>query len=328
MINTVEPYGYNRLRPYPNHLLWHINDLCNFSCTYCFFPTGLKDPPEVGRLSPQEISQRFDDTGKQWAIFIGGGEPMLYPKFNELINLLKKKHYIQISTNLYNKNTVAFAEQVSPDHIININASSHLLYHTDKSRAKFLENYHLYKTKGFDISVSYVFYPAMFKRMKDDFAFLKSEGVDIIIPLTYQGMYEGKRYPGSYTPEELELLRDHVQEPLELMVAMDKMKFQNKMCKAGSTFFFMDIKGDVSKCATINESHGNIFEGTFRANDKPTPCPVAQCNDACFGIISQIDEPRAPAIELVSQVMNNAGVPELQLHPSMWQRFKQKVANF
>lgn len=297
-----ERHGYNRLRPYANHMVWHINDLCNMACSYCFFPTGVKDPAHVGMYSPQQISDSIDRTGRQWALFIGGGEPTLYPNFIELVNLIKRKHFIQISTNLVSRTITDFAEQVTPDNVININASSHMMYHTTKSLGRFLENYHLFKSKGFNITVSYVTHPSMLKRMRDDFDFLWSNGVEVVIPLSYQGMYENKLYPSAFTTEEVALIREFVHEPLELLVTMDRMQFKGNLCKAGTSYFLMDTKGDVYRCATISEPMGNMYEGTFVPKTDFERCPVNKCMDACFGIVSQVKEPEIPKIHRLKNV--------------------------
>lgn len=309
-----ERHGYNRLRPYRNQMVWHINDLCNMACSYCFFPTGAKDPPHVGQLTPQQISDAIDATGMQWALFIGGGEPTLYPDFIELVNLIKQKHFIQISTNLVSRTTRDLAEQVTPENIININASSHMMMHTPKSLGRFLENYHLFKDKGFNITVSYVAHPSMLGRMRADFEFLRSNGVEAVIPLSYQGMYEDRRYPASYTADEARLIREFVHEPLELLVTLDRMNFKGRMCKAGMSYFMMDTKGDVCRCATIPEAMGNMYDGTFRPRHESVPCPMDKCMDACFGIVSQVAEPEVPEIGAATKV-------------ALWDRIKGMFAS-
>jgi MoaA/NifB/PqqE/SkfB family radical SAM enzyme len=281
----------------PNRMVWHINDYCNFGCSYCFFPKFDKENPAVGRLSPQQIFQAFKNTGRDWHLFIAGGEPFLYPNFIELINLLKPNNPIQISTNLYNKNVTAFAEQVTPENIIVINASLHILHHNDTSLKKFLKNYHLFLDMGFDILVSYVTYPPLFKRIRQDFEFLKEEGVKYALPLTYKGVYEGKQYPGNYTYEQIKTISDIYQEPLELLVTLDKMDFYNKMCIAGKNYFYMDLHGDVTRCVTIREPYGNLYDGTFKPNDVATPCTVHACQDHCHGIMSLLEDVEPPVIE-------------------------------
>lgn len=280
----------------PYRLVWHINDYCNFGCSYCFFPKYYKEDPHVGRLTPQEIYNRLKDTGVNWYLFMAGGEPMLYPRFPELVNLLGPENPIQISTNLYNKNVKAFAEEVDPKAIFLINGSLHILHHNDKSLKKFLENYHMFAEKGFTIAVSYVTYPPLINRMKSDFEFLRREGVKYVLPLTYNGLYDGKQYPGNYTLEQLRTIRDLYQEPLELLVGMEKMKFCGKLCKAGQGYYYMERDGEVYRCATIRKSYGNLFDGTFQLGKEPTPCTAETCHDHVHGMMSVIPEPEPPVL--------------------------------
>jgi MoaA/NifB/PqqE/SkfB family radical SAM enzyme len=297
MTTINDPYKYASMWHMENKMCWHINDLCNLKCEYCFFPFYEKESPEVGRLNPRQILEAFNNTGRQWHLYIAGGEPLLYPDFVELVNLLKPYHPIQISTNLYNKKVKEFVNNVSPDNIIIINASLHIGLHNEKSLNQFIKNYHMFREKGFNIVVSYVTYPPLFSRIEKDFEFLKQQGVEHIHPLTFQGIYEGKKYPGSYTKEQINIIRKHTLEPMELLVTTDSMNFKNKLCKAGKNYFFMDIKGDVYKCVTINEPCGNIFDGTFSPADEPIRCPVSKCNDSCLGITSLLEIPEMPDIK-------------------------------
>jgi MoaA/NifB/PqqE/SkfB family radical SAM enzyme len=295
-----EAYRFRSLKKMENRMLWHINDYCNFGCSYCFFPKFDKENDAVGRLSPQQVYEAFKKTGRQWHLFIAGGEPMLYPNFIELMNLMLQDHHIQISTNFYNKNTVAFAEQVSPKNIIVINASLHIPHHNDKSLKKFIENYHLYKSKGFEVLVSYVTFPPLFNRIKDDFKYLIDQGVTYVIPCTYNGTHEGKLYPGNYNPEQVRIIREIYQEPLELRIVMDKMHYQGELCNAGKNYFHMDIKGEITRCCTIEESYGNILDGTFKPDPEAKPCTAVKCNDHCQGMMSLLKEPEVPKMEAPS----------------------------
>ncbi|MCF8258346.1 MAG: radical SAM protein, partial [Flavobacteriales bacterium] len=281
---------------------WHINDYCNFGCSYCFFPKFKEENPLVGRLSPTEVFEALRRTGRSWHLFIAGGEPLLYPNFIELVNLLKTEHPIQISTNLSNRNVKAFAEQVSPENIIVINASLHLPHHNEKSLRKFIANYHLLRSKGFEIIVSYVTFPPLLGRMKDDFRYLHEQGVEYVIPCTYNGIHEGRQYPGSYTETQARIISDVYQEQLELRVVLDMMHYQGQMCRAGKDYFHMELDGEVSRCCTIKESHGNLFQGTFSPNAEPLPCSAETCHDHCHGMMSLLESPKAPMLREPSLV--------------------------
>ena len=98
---------YKLFRKHENRIGWHMNDLCNFQCVYCFSAAYEKEDPNVGRYNPDQILESLNNTGRQWHIFIGGGEPLLYPDFNKLVNTVSPFHPLQISTNLSNKNAIA-----------------------------------------------------------------------------------------------------------------------------------------------------------------------------------------------------------------------------
>lgn len=291
-----DKFLFSRIKRMENRMLWHINDYCNFGCSYCFFPKFTEENPAVGRLSPEQIKEAFKRTGRSWHLFIAGGEPMLYPDFIDVVNLLKPDHPIQISTNLFNKNVRTFAEQVSPENIIVINASLHLPHHNERSLAKFLENYHLFKEKGFEILVSYVTFPPLFDRIKDDFRHLQEQGVDYLVPCTYNGIHDGKQYPGSYTEEQARIISEIYQEQLELRVVLGQMRYKGQMCRAGKDYFHMELDGEVTRCCTIKESYGNLFDGTFIPDTEPRPCTSEICHDHCHGIMSLLEEPPVPVL--------------------------------
>lgn len=296
-INNPEQF-LTQFRTFENKMCWHINDLCNFKCEYCFFPYLDKENPDAGRLSPDQILDAFNKTGRKWHLFIAGGEPLLYPDFNTLVNTLKPHHPIQISTNLYNKNVKPFANEVSPDNIIVINASLHIGHHSEKSLLQFIKNYHLFVDKGFNMLVSYVTYPPLLHRIKDDFKFLRERGIKQIIPLTYHGNFEGKRYPPSYTREQQQIIYDLSSAlPLERLNTLDKMKFKNQHCRAGKDFFFMHVNGNVFNCGTILKPYGNLFDGTFKPDSQMMRCTAETCNDNWLGILSLKKEPTPPEME-------------------------------
>jgi MoaA/NifB/PqqE/SkfB family radical SAM enzyme len=282
---------YTELSQYENKMCWHINDLCNFKCVYCFEPYFNKENPLAGRLSPQQILEAFNSTGRKWHLFISGGEPLLYPNFIELANTVGRYHPFQISTNLSNKYVKPFANEVSPENIFIINASLHIGHHTERSLKQFIENYHLFVEKGFKIVVTYVTYPPLFERIEKDFIYLKEQGIKDLIPKVYRGNFEGKNYPANYTDEQIEIMRKLSTESPHEILYLNKMKFKNQLCRAGKNFFYMNINGDVFSCGSIMNPNGNLFDGTFKPNEKPMCCTAETCNDNILGILALVNQP-------------------------------------
>jgi MoaA/NifB/PqqE/SkfB family radical SAM enzyme len=280
--------NFDILKYYPNRLNWNMNSICNFNCKYCFFSHVIKENPAVYTYSTDEVVEAFNITGKQWLLFLSGGEPFLYPNFIELINKLKQKHFIQISTNLMARNVKEFANSLSPQNIFLINASVHIINHTKESLNVFIENFLLLKSKGFDIIASYVTYPPLFKHNKilHDFEYLQKQGVYPIIPLTYNGIYKRKHYPGSYTNKQLKTIFSLASDKKEILNSLGLMNFKGYNCSAGFNYFYMNIYGDIYRCVSIHEYLGNLFEHTFKPLYSPKPCDSDYCNDSCHGIIS------------------------------------------
>jgi MoaA/NifB/PqqE/SkfB family radical SAM enzyme len=295
-IITNESYMFEELREMQYKMVWHINELCNLRCAYCFYDYFTKESEVVGKYTPEQINDAFLRTERNWHLFISGGETMLYPRFNELITLLQKNNSITISSNLSNKNVERFAEEVSPYNFYNICASFHYSELTDSGREKFINNYHLLREKKFPIIVTYVVYPPSIEKIEEDFKFLKSHGIKNVHPISFRGVYNGMLYPKSYTNEEKQIIKNLALDEFELFSALDGMNFYGRSCKAGMDYFHMEIDGEVYNCGTIRESRGNLFKGTFKPNNSPIVCSAATCSDYCFGISSLVEKPETPKL--------------------------------
>jgi MoaA/NifB/PqqE/SkfB family radical SAM enzyme len=275
------------LYKYPNRIVWDVNTFCNYNCPYCYREKEIRkhEHPAVGRRSPQEIKNCFDHTKREWLILISGGEPFFYPNFIELMGELTKGHYVQISTNLSSPSVYEFAERISPERVMVVCASLHIVQHEEIKNAydEFVDKcLHLQK-KGFALVVAYVTYPNLFTRMRKDFEKLRAAGIDEMRVLTFRGKYEGKVYPGAYTKEQLALINEFAIEGCELDIAKNETRWRGCNCDAGCTYFRMDCNGDLYRCCTIATSYGNLFDGTYRFADACQPCTVEECHDAYLG---------------------------------------------
>lgn len=64
-----------------------LNTICNFKCPYCFAKTHI---PAVSTFTIDEIGSIIDSITKyhQVTFIILGGEPTLYPRLNEVVNMM------------------------------------------------------------------------------------------------------------------------------------------------------------------------------------------------------------------------------------------------
>jgi MoaA/NifB/PqqE/SkfB family radical SAM enzyme len=278
-------------KKYEYKMLWTPSDFCNYNCIYCFNPPSIGFPYATKKYSPLDIARSFDETGKSWLIMFLGGEPFMMPDFLPLLRELTRKHDINISTNLCSDDVFKFPDFVPSEQVMVINASLHVLEREkeDPGFEKFIEKYFFLEEKGYRILVSYVTWPPLFNRIEKDFNYLRSRGIENIMPIIFRGMYNGKEYPFDYSPEEINLLSNLVgnKSPVDFK---PRNTNNNKMtCEAGYKYFYMDYYGNVSRCNMIqNEKHGNLFEGTFKPNTRryrkmSEECKICWTRDKFWG---------------------------------------------
>jgi MoaA/NifB/PqqE/SkfB family radical SAM enzyme len=260
---------------------WVMNQRCNFTCEYCFYTKEYLavENPKVGKYSPQHIAEKFNKTGQEWYIYLNGGEPFLYPKFNELCEELTQKHYISINSNISTSNCIDFADRIDPKKVYSIEASLHIEEREQRNGLKrYLKNFLNFQEKGFPIQVVYVTYPDLFDRIEDDIHMLKSEGIKIINLKVFRGYYKLKYYPQSYTEHQREIIEKHALDKNEINILEESLSYFGKKCGAGYDFFLMDPEGDVRRCSSSAKSYGNFFEGTFKIDKQARACPFLQCS--------------------------------------------------
>jgi len=260
---------------------WVLNQRCNFTCEYCFYTKEYlaKENPNVGKYSPEHIAKQFDNTGKNWYIYINGGEPFLYPKFIDLCEHLTQKHYVSINSNISTSNCIDFAERINPDKVYSIEASLHIQEREQRNNLKrYIKNFLKFQENGFPIQVVYVTYPDLFDRIESDIEMLKNEGIKIINLKVFRGYYKSNYYPQAYSNEQKKIIEKHALDKNEINILEESLSFFGKKCAAGYDFFLMDASGDVRRCSSSAKSYGNFFDGTFKSDKSARACPFHVCS--------------------------------------------------
>jgi len=269
---------------------WQMNRLCNLNCEYCFRNSLDEDKktedPSCGRYGAEHITQRFDETGKVWSIYMTGGEPLLYPGFVELAKALTRRHYISVSTNLSTANAYELAETIEREHIGSIIANVHILEREKRKDGlkEYLRKFLYFQERGFNIRLVYVAYPPLFGRIEKDLRQLRSEGAKQINVKVFQGKYKGQRYPRDYSEDERAFIRGLGLDNYEQEILAGRISFLGSRCEAGHRAFTMDISGNVTRCVASKDGYGNLFEGTFRPGELLRRCPKKKCSCTYQGI--------------------------------------------
>lgn len=267
---------------------WHLTNRCNFYCEYCHphirkvLNSGFLTEPDY-----ETIIKRFNDIDKPCLIHMSGGEPFLYPNFVKMCKGLTEHHYISINSNLSVHTIPQFVEDVNPKKVTLITAAIHQIERERQGKKldDYVIHYKMFRDKGFNIKALYIVFPPLVKVLGQHIKYLKESGVDNLIAKVFKGVYNGKRYPESYTVEEQEEIIKHAGDYKFNKPYMEgQMTFTGQLCTAGMSSFKINVNGDVQRCASVKGNYGNLYEGTFNPTEKPTPCTanrvlvVSQCH--------------------------------------------------
>jgi len=274
--------------------MWKENDLfevkvadgCNYRCSYCL--NGFEEPPGFKILTPSEWLSIWEDIYNNYgtvSMQVTGGEPTLYPDFFEIIENISKMHNIELQTNLF-WDPRELIERVPSEHISRIGGSFHPEYTKFEI---FLEKIIALRDAGFKVEINYVAYPPILDKAEKYLNMAKEKQVQFSV-LSFQGEYEGKKYPESYSDEEKVMLRRLNVSSGESAEAMADWDVQKKkigdpeeakdplrICRMGQMYTWIKPDGETLRCCKSTLVLGNIIDKTFRLLDEAQPCKVKNC---------------------------------------------------
>lgn len=283
-------FNVNILKNYTNRIIWNTTYRCNFVCPYCFFSEKEHATGDeiVSRLSAEQIAKAFDSTGKQWLILLSGGEPFLIPDFLNLLKLLSRNHHLQITSNLCSELVYKLPDYFRPERVMMISGSLHPAERkrNDRHYEEFFKKYWFLKKHGYPLLVNIVTYPPQITEIPDEINYLRSHGIDNVTVLTYRGYWNNKYYPGSYSAEELKIINKYCIDNNELLIAENGMNFKGTHCEAGMNYFSMDPFGNVTRCGSIHDAHGNLFKEGIHFSEWAEKCTSEDCVDCYLGLVA------------------------------------------
>ena len=264
-------------------IAWEINSVCNFNCPYCINPS--EQSPDSSDYSVNEIKSAFNKTKKNWIICFTGGEPFLFPNFTDLLSELSHKHYFDINTNLSTDNIYNLPNIKNPSSILSVYASYHVIEREKQINGirDFIDKVLFLQQQNIHTIVSYLAYPSLMPRIKDDIDFLLNQGIKNIAPKRFIGTFQGKIYPESYSEGDITFMKS-----LKNCFELDLVNFdQNTIgrpCLAGKKYFFMNRHGELFRCSSILSPHGNFFEQTISYDFFSKKCTSKNCSCPFEGV--------------------------------------------
>jgi len=276
----------------PNRrLFWVLTNRCNLGCKFCYYNIGL-EKRKVSKLSitkvakiVEQLPEFFDD------IVLTGGEPLTYPGIMNLIALLKKKKLrVSLLTNgvLLNKKNCKQLISLGVDSIsISLDSLSSKINDLSRGKTKMvlkgINNLLLERPKHINITVLQGFSRYNINSIRPMVDYCKKNNLSLWLNPMQLGS-DLKRATGvrleNCSKKELDLLKNEMlywaknikkksyKKYLRAkkyikycLLLMEGKKPKKITCPMGSSFFVLDVDGDIHPCFLRKDILlGNIYK--------------------------------------------------------------------
>ena len=264
---------------------WEIWYACNYRCTYCpweMTKSWEKMSKMHSGIQPSDWLAAWDRMHAKYGsshLYLIGGEPILYPKIDEILEVLARKHYLSVITNLSLSLDAArrLSRELPPDRV-RFGASFHPEF---SNLDEFVEKLVIFKDAGFQVWISIVAWPPFVDKLQFYKETFERRGIYPDVH-TFFGDYEGKSYPAAYTAEQKAAISPHLNEVL-ITHGLEQESTLGKPCVSGYLSAKVLGNGDVYRCGSLVNYDtpapmGNILKPDFELWAAPTPCPRPTCN--------------------------------------------------
>lgn len=283
-----------------------MHNVCNYNCSYCsdYHRDGSyrwRDDwtPYLKFLS--EVEKR----NKYVYVEVLGGEPTLWPKFNEFVDTISKPTtFVEFSTNA--SRTIRYWEQFPSR-----NSFIFLSWHSEEA-----DDEHFFRVAETlqhksSVNVPLMVTPENFERAKQLHTRLKQLQVSVIPRLTRKSIDAPDHF--DFSREQVDwvvnnrwtkmkpfginwdiprkIFLDNRKQNWAKMQDDNLHKFDGWTCTAGLKRFYVDTNGDILKCTKrVDGPIGNIFK-EYTMPEKETKCNVSHCPCKLDAVIEKWNQP-------------------------------------
>lgn len=278
----------------PIYGILELLPLCNLNCDMCYVRLSKEEMEKQGRLRTVEewlsLAQEMKKAGTLF-LLLTGGEPLLYPHFQELYLALKKMGMIiTINSNgtLINEQWANFFQENKPRRInITLYGGSDEIYqnlcHYPNGYQQAITGIRLLQEKGIDIKINGSLVKANVNERMKIIEIGESLGIPVRIdtymcPATRERLqpfaHQSRLDPQLAAIARIEILRKEMGEETfyQYMIQtlnkvnnppIDQIQQTGLTCRAGSCSFVINWQGMMRPCIVSTQPSINVFENNF-----------------------------------------------------------------
>ncbi len=167
----------------------------------------------------------------------------------------------------------AFVKEIDPKKV-NLDLNFHPLFADIEN---FIKKTLLLKDAGFKAGVCYLAYPPQMARIDMFRKRFEENGINFALA-AFWGEYRDKRYPESYTQEEIEFIRPFLGDIDRIIYHLKGESPKGKLCNAGYKYAVIQADGKVIRCGQLADKIiSNFLCEDFHLLDKAEPCEAEHC---------------------------------------------------
>jgi MoaA/NifB/PqqE/SkfB family radical SAM enzyme len=238
-------------------IAWDIWLYCNYDCKFCNAKTK-NLPAKIYNVT--EIFKAWENIYKKYGkckICITGGEPLLYPDINSIIDKLSAIHYVHITTNLSSNIDFLLNNNINRNNIF-FNITFHPHYIDIKL---FIEKVLKLKRFGYKVSVCYMNDNCQLTEFLNYKKIFNKNDINMSLVSSFNLNKNYKILTDFIDNNSINLYNNKVSE-----------KGNNGICNAGVSYACVDEKGDAYSCSVMKVKLGNIFNNDFNFINKNIEC--------------------------------------------------------
>lgn len=250
-------------------IVFAIRGLCNYHCHYC---VGHHTKTEVAHYDTEKLKRFYEslDAFTVTSFECAYGEPTIHPQIREILEIITNKGMASLPSN----NSIDPRLWLPEKNLSRIYLRAALHPQGETDITGFFSRLHTIKELGAKAFAIFVVHPTRMAKLRKYREIAANYGLTLSA-VPFQGKYEGKLYPYTYTEEELhELGLGQDQKRAwwyhRLVPEMNIRDFSGIPCNAGYSSILIDENQKIRRCLYDTVPLDKALNGA-------APCSVEKC---------------------------------------------------